>query len=96
MESDIYTLPMFSQAVIPIHGLAVNASDPALVLDIETIARIWSGKIEYWNHPSIASLNPVLAANGKLVGNITKVMIKSGQRQSTSSSPCLLVISSDP
>jgi hypothetical protein len=100
LDSELFTIPLATQALLPIHNLALNETDPPLVLDIPTLTRIWTGAYSTWDHSvnashphfssfavcsqrllgsalvsaqDIASLNPELAAGGKLVGNITKV-----------------------
>ncbi len=40
----------------------ITASDPALVLDRNTLVGIFSGTIKTWNDPAIVALNPGLAA----------------------------------
>ncbi len=52
--------PMVMGAIVPI--LNVPGIKPGeLVLDGDTLARIYLGRIKYWNDPAIAKLNPGLA-----------------------------------
>jgi hypothetical protein len=51
LEPDVFIIPLTSQALLPIHNLPLNSSDPQLVLDMTTLARIWTGAIPTWDHP---------------------------------------------
>ena len=53
---------MLAGAVVPIYNIeGLTADDPVFVLDRETLANIYLGKINKWNDPAIVSLNPDLA-----------------------------------
>eukprot|EP00667_Euglena_gracilis_P007884 EG_transcript_7971 len=56
---DLQMYPMVASTVAPIYNLP-GASD--LVLDLETLAQIWMGRITTWDHPAIQATNPGFAA----------------------------------
>jgi phosphate transport system substrate-binding protein len=60
---DLQMYPMIAGAVVPIFNLEGydTAADAKLVLDRETLANIYLGKITQWNDPAILALNPTLA-----------------------------------
>lgn len=62
--ADLQMYPMLAGAVVPVFNLEGfdKAADPTLVLDRETLAAIFMGKIMKWNDPAIVALNPGLAA----------------------------------
>lgn len=59
---DLQMYPTLAGAVVVIYNLeGYDASkDPALVLDRQTLADIYQGKIKTWNDPAIVKLNPGL------------------------------------
>ena len=59
---DLQMYPMLAGAVVVIYNLdGYDATkDPALVLDRQTLADIYQGKIKTWNDPAILKLNPKL------------------------------------
>jgi len=61
---DLQMYPMIAGAVVPIFNLEGYdpAADKPLVLDRETLANIYLGKVTKWNDPAIVALNPDLAA----------------------------------
>jgi phosphate transport system substrate-binding protein len=60
---DLQMLPAVAGAVVLIYNLPdVTASDPALVLDRQTLVGIYNATITKWNDPAIAKLNPGLAS----------------------------------
>jgi phosphate transport system substrate-binding protein len=61
---DLQMYPVLAGAVVPIYNLeGYDATkDPILVLDRETLANIYLGKIKTWNDPAIVKLNPDLAS----------------------------------
>ena len=61
---DLQMYPMIAGAVVPIFNLEGYdaAADKPLVLDRETLANIYLGKITKWNDPAILATNPDLAA----------------------------------
>ena len=61
---DLQMIPMLAGAVVPIFNLKGYdiAKDPPLVLDRQTLADIFLGKIKTWNDPAIIKLNPELSA----------------------------------
>jgi phosphate transport system substrate-binding protein len=60
---DLQMLPAVAGAVVLIYNLpGVTASDPALVLDRQTLVGIYNATISKWNDPAIVKLNPGLAA----------------------------------
>jgi len=60
---DLQMYPMLAGAVVPIYNIeGLTADDPVLVLDRETLANIYLGKVNKWNDPAIVSLNPDLAS----------------------------------
>eukprot|EP00667_Euglena_gracilis_P017536 EG_transcript_18495 len=82
---DLQLYPTVAGAVVPVYNLN-GVTD--LVLSLETLAKIWSGRITTWDHPSIVELNPnfkswgipanqpiVLVARGDAAG-ITQVFRK--------------------
>jgi phosphate transport system substrate-binding protein len=52
---DIYQFPTVEGSVVLIYNLP---EVPDLFLTMDVINKIYSGKIEMWNHPEIAALNP--------------------------------------
>eukprot|EP00667_Euglena_gracilis_P008151 EG_transcript_8241 len=52
---DLQLYPTVAGAVVPIYNLN-GVTD--LVLSLETLAKIWSGRITTWDHPDIVALNP--------------------------------------
>eukprot|EP00667_Euglena_gracilis_P008108 EG_transcript_8205 len=52
---DLQLYPTVAGAVVPVYNLN-GISD--LVLSLETLAQIWSGRITTWDHPAIQALNP--------------------------------------
>jgi phosphate transport system substrate-binding protein len=52
--------PTVAGAVVPTYNVAELADQPALVLDSDTLGRIFLGTITRWNDPAIAALNPGL------------------------------------
>ncbi|HMN62429.1 MAG TPA: phosphate ABC transporter substrate-binding protein PstS, partial [Anaerolinea sp.] len=61
---DLQMYPMIAGAVVPIFNLEGYdaAADKPLVLDRETLANIYLGKITKWNDPAILATNPDLTA----------------------------------
>ncbi len=61
---DLQMYPMLAGAVVPIFNLEGYdpAKDPALVLDRQTLADIYQGKVKTWNDAAITKLNPNLTA----------------------------------
>ncbi len=61
---DLQMYPMVAGAVVPIYNVEGidPANDPALVLDRQTLADIYQGKIKTWNDPAVVKLNPDLAS----------------------------------
>ncbi len=60
---DLQMLPAVAGAVVLIYNLpGVTASDPALVLDRQTLVAIYNAAITKWNDPAIVKLNPGLTA----------------------------------
>jgi phosphate transport system substrate-binding protein len=69
---DLQMYPMIASAVVPIYNIAWNlpkagagTATPAapaakLVLDRQTLVDIYNGKVNKWNDPAIAALNPDL------------------------------------
>ena len=51
-------LPTVAGAVVPTYNVKELAGKAALVLDGQTLAGIFLGKITKWNDPAIAALNP--------------------------------------
>eukprot|EP00667_Euglena_gracilis_P011063 EG_transcript_11275 len=52
---DLQLYPTVAAAVVPIYNLD-GVTD--LVLNLETLAKIWSGRITTWDHPDILATNP--------------------------------------
>ena len=60
---DLQMYPMLAGAVVPIYNIeGLTADDPTLVLDRQTLADLYLGKITEWNDPAILSLNPDLSS----------------------------------
>jgi phosphate transport system substrate-binding protein len=61
---DLQMYPMLAGAVVLTYNIPEldPASDPALVLDRQTVVDIYSAKITKWNDPAIVALNPDLAS----------------------------------
>eukprot|EP00667_Euglena_gracilis_P012691 EG_transcript_13054 len=59
--SDLQLYPTVASAVVPIYNLN-GVSD--LVLTMQTLAKIWSGRITTWGHPDILDTNPDFKAWG--------------------------------
>lgn len=61
---DLQMYPMLAGAVVCIYNITFENSDPEndppLILDRQTLADIYLGKIKEWNDPRIISLNPKL------------------------------------
>ncbi len=59
---DLQMYPMLAGAVVPIFNIEKYdaTKDPALVLDRQTLADIYQGKIKMWNDEAITKLNPGL------------------------------------
>ncbi len=64
---DLQMYPAVAGAVVPIYNIAFEKYDPAkdpalpaLILDRQTLADIYSAKIKTWNDPAILALNPGL------------------------------------
>eukprot|EP00667_Euglena_gracilis_P001128 EG_transcript_1128 len=56
---DVQLYPMVASMVAPIYNVP-GATD--LILDLETLAQIWMGRITTWDHPDIQATNPDFAA----------------------------------
>ena len=55
---DLQMYPMLAGAVVPIYNIeGLTEEDPVLVLDRETLANIYLGKISKWNDPAIQDVN---------------------------------------
>eukprot|EP00667_Euglena_gracilis_P000374 EG_transcript_374 len=52
---DLQLYPTVAAAVVPLYNLN-GVTD--LVLSLETLAKIWSGRITTWDHPDIQATNP--------------------------------------
>jgi phosphate transport system substrate-binding protein len=60
---DLQMYPILAGAVVPIYNITgLAATDPALVLDRNALAAIFTGSIIKWNDPAIVALNKDLAA----------------------------------
>jgi ABC-type phosphate transport system substrate-binding protein len=66
--------PFLASAIVPIYRLdALDSSLPSIVLDRETLGKIFFGNITNWNHAAIKSLNPYLPLPNKIItGNPRK------------------------
>lgn len=58
-EAGLVQFPMVMGAIVPVVNIeGVKPGD--MVLDGDTLARIYLGQVKYWNDPAIAKLNPNL------------------------------------
>jgi phosphate transport system substrate-binding protein len=58
---DLQMYPAVAGAVVVIYNISgLEATDPALILDRQTLVDIYNAKITTWNDPAMAALNPDL------------------------------------
>ncbi len=67
-EYNVIQLPLMGTGLVMAYRIpTINPlTDPVLVLDCPTVAKIWMDEITYWDDPAIIALNPVLFNSGRL------------------------------
>ncbi|QTF49773.1 putative serine/threonine-protein kinase/receptor [Acanthamoeba polyphaga mimivirus] len=62
---NLVQFPLAGQAIVMTYNVPELANlDTRIVIDRQTLGKIWTGEISKWNHPDIIALNPTL--NGTL------------------------------
>ncbi|KAK3281948.1 hypothetical protein CYMTET_10291, partial [Cymbomonas tetramitiformis] len=81
---DLQMYPVVGGAVVPIYNLEnITRDDPPLVLDRETLARIFLQNITSWGAESIRRLNPELDRLGKLPDAAISVAVREDKSGTT-------------